>query len=211
MFLWPSQSHSKSFAARSSYGISSKATWWGMISYEGSIPFLPISHSLWGAKKKHDRRVNHHDCFLNRKRWLLWLPQWLANTKMLPITRERVLFVAEVLLLLQVIIIVVGSTAQLRSLSQSVRARTATGQQRNNFMPNQPANLVAPRGEEGAEASGFGLASAVLNTNAFVVLLILFSHHACKHVNSCPLFLFYTIKLIKTVCLSWDWGWEYLL
>lgn len=93
---------------------------------------------------------------------------------MLPITRERVLFVAEVLLLLQVIIIVVGSTAQLRSLSRSVRARTATGQQRNNFMPNQPANLVAPRGEEGAEASGFGLAGAVLNTNAFVVLLILF-------------------------------------
>ncbi|KAK9192229.1 hypothetical protein WN943_020845 [Citrus x changshan-huyou] len=53
----------------------------------------------------------------------------------------------------------------------AVRARTATGQQPNNFMPNQPANLVAPRGEEGAEASGFGLA----------------------------------------ICLSWDWGWEYLL
>lgn len=104
-----------------------------------------------------------------------------------------------------------SSTAQLRSLSRSVRARTATGQQRNNFMPNQPANLVAPRGEEGAEASGFGLAGVVVNTNAFVVLLILFSHHACKHVNSCPLFIFYTIKLIKTVCLSWDWGWEYLL
>lgn len=125
---------------------------------------------------------------------------------MLPITRERVLFVAEVLLLLVVIIIVVGSTAQLRSLSRSVRARTATGQQRNNFMPNQPANLVAPRGEEGAEASGFGLASAVLNTNAFVVLLILFSHHACKACKFLSIVSFLCHKIDKNSMLKLGLG-----